>query len=246
MGGAPVVVTSFKGTSLPFFDGGNGTGSNDWLMDNLMFSCCCAHVSPQWTPVCDCFIGDIYGPLRQNDTCSQTCLRDTLSSNATLNYLRMAMDLDALIRHMYPNAAAHWKTGHSLGGSVAALLALASNTSAVAFEAPGERLYAERLGLWNPNVPTDAGIYHFGVASDPIFTGTCNGVLSACATAGYAMESRCHTGHECVYPSSALPTVNEHRMTEVLKNHVLPTQPPPACKRLDPRQCTDCGEWRFL
>jgi putative lipase involved disintegration of autophagic bodies len=29
--------------------------------------------------------------------------------------------------------------------------------------------------------------------------GTCNGVLSACALGGYAMESRCHLGQSIVY-----------------------------------------------
>jgi len=51
-----IVVLTIKGTSIPIVDGGP-TIENDKLNDNLLFSCCCAHVSRTWTPVCDCYRG---------------------------------------------------------------------------------------------------------------------------------------------------------------------------------------------
>ena len=48
---------------------------------------------------------------------------------------------------VYPQATV-WFTGHSLGGALAAVMAAAiPRTNAITFEAPGERLFVERLGL---------------------------------------------------------------------------------------------------
>jgi predicted lipase len=50
------------------------------------------------------------------------------------------------LRTQYPDATV-WFTGHSLGGSLASLLAFDAGSTAFCYEAPGERLYAERLGF---------------------------------------------------------------------------------------------------
>lgn len=50
------------------------------------------------------------------------------------------------ITHLYPDSQI-WLVGHSLGGSIATLLALTFGVPAVAFEAPGERMAASRLHL---------------------------------------------------------------------------------------------------
>ncbi|KAG5647362.1 hypothetical protein DXG03_000430 [Asterophora parasitica] len=47
--------------------------------------------------------------------------------------------------------------------------------------------------------PSTHHITHIYHSADPIAMGTCNGVLSSCALAGYAMEARCHLGKMIFY-----------------------------------------------
>ena len=56
------------------------------------------------------------------------------------------------ITALYPDAAV-WLTGHSLGGALASLLGTTFGLPAVAFEAPGERIAAQRLHLPLPSLP---------------------------------------------------------------------------------------------
>lgn len=63
------VVLTIKGTSVPIV-GGGPTIEKDKLNDNLLFSCCCAHVSRTWTPVCDCYRGSW--------KCDEQCVEDAL------------------------------------------------------------------------------------------------------------------------------------------------------------------------
>jgi lipase ATG15 len=50
---------------------------------------------------------------------------------------------------MYPDANI-WVTGHSLGGSLAALMGTTFGSPVVAFEAPGDRMPSRRLHLPKP------------------------------------------------------------------------------------------------
>ena len=50
------------------------------------------------------------------------------------------------VTYLYPDATI-WLTGHSLGGSLAALLGATFGVPVVAFEAPGDKLPATRLHL---------------------------------------------------------------------------------------------------
>jgi lipase ATG15 len=50
---------------------------------------------------------------------------------------------------MYPDADI-WITGHSLGGSLAALLGITFGAPVVTFEPPAERMAAQRLHLPSP------------------------------------------------------------------------------------------------
>ena len=60
-----------KGTSAGWAVGGGGpTVRKDKLNDNLLFSCCCAHVNSRWSTVCDCFEGE--------RKCDQGCLEQSL------------------------------------------------------------------------------------------------------------------------------------------------------------------------
>ena len=94
--------------------------------------------------------------------------------------------------------------GHSLGGSLASLLGSTFGLPAVAFEAPGERMAAHRLHLPLPPSPSRVGLPHVPIThiyhnADPIPQGTCTGITSLCAQAGYALETRCHLGQTIVY-----------------------------------------------
>lgn len=76
----------------------------------------------------------------------------------------------------------------------------------MAFEAPGERLAAERLHLPLPP-PSAHSKTRFGSApvthifhnADPIPQGVCTGLGSPCSSAGFALETRCHLGKSIVY-----------------------------------------------
>ena len=88
---------------------------------------------------------------------------------------------------------------------MSSLLGLTYGLPAVTFETPPEALPAARLGLPSPpdsNTPqtrNNTGAYHFGITSDPIYTGSCKGIIASCALAGYAFDTVCHTGMKCVY-----------------------------------------------
>jgi lipase ATG15 len=104
---------------------------------------------------------------------------------------------------MYPDANV-WLVGHSLGGALASLLGTTFGLPAVAFEAPGERLAAQRLHLPMPPLSNISGlpmapVTHVYHNADPIPQGACTGFSSPCASAGYALETRCHLGKSIVY-----------------------------------------------
>lgn len=114
-------------------------------------------------------------------------------------------------------------TGHSLGGALASLVALTNDLPSFAYEAPGDMLYASRLGLL-PDLEDPAEfldslpIYHFGNDGDPIFLGQCTGVTSSCYWLDYALESKCHLGHECMYSSNPKKSRKLVQSTDETKN----------------------------
>jgi lipase ATG15 len=132
-----LLVVVFKGTSTTFFGvGGGPTGKRDKSMDNLMFSCCCAKVDRTWYGTCDCY--------SSSNTCNSTCLENNALQPST--YFSMAKNILKVIKKLYPSTVI-WFSGHSLGGAMASLAAVYEQSSAVAFEAPGELLYAQRINL---------------------------------------------------------------------------------------------------
>jgi lipase ATG15 len=114
---------------------------------------------------------------------------------------------------------------------------------AIEFEAFGDKLYAERLGFdtLRRNLP----IFHFGVNLDTIYKGQCTGPTSACWIAGYALETGCHIGNECVWQINGTAGVSYHLLASViksfLKNELLPL---PSCLPADPN-CRDCSWWNY-
>ncbi|KAI5831372.1 alpha/beta-hydrolase [Schizophyllum commune Tattone D] len=177
------VVISVKGTSTGLWEPSRAL---DKLNDNLLFSCCCAKVGPTWTPVCPCAQG--------GGKCDEECVERSLVDESL--FYPIGLNLYNNVTYMYPDANI-WLIGHSLGGSLAALMGATFGAPVVAFETPADRLAARRLHL--PSPPSTLHITHVFHTADPIPMGACTGVTSMCAIGGYALESRCHLGQRIVY-----------------------------------------------
>ena len=232
--GNHTVIIAFKGTSI---DPRSSWTVSDRLNDNLLFSCCCGAQQPNpyfYSPVCDCRT-TLY-------ECNSTCLTQELSQNGT--YYAAALNVMRKIYAMYPNSDI-WSIGHSLGGAVASLIGLTYGLPIVTFEAPPERLAAQRLNL---ATSPQTFSYHFGNTADPVYMGACNGWSSSCAIAGYDFESQCFTGKRCVYD-----TINDqgwhlsmlnHRINAVITDVLENYNSTPICDFDD--DCVDCFNWKFV
>lgn len=239
------VVIGLKGTSMAVFDG-EGTTTNDKENDNLFFSCCCAQQGPWlWHQVCDCATGTY--------SCNNTCVIQALRREN--RYYQAGRELYSNVTAMYPDSNI-WITGHSLGGAVGAMLGLTYGVPVVTYEAVPEALPVARLGLpvppgGHPNAPPQTrdytGAYHFGHTADPVYIGTCNGATASCSYGGYAMESACHTGRECVYDVVAdkgwRVGIGTHKIRSVINDVILKYDTVPECKFTP--ECRDCSNWKF-
>jgi len=180
-----------------------------------------------------------------------TCLKKGLKSEN--RYYSAAKNLYSNVTALYPHANI-WMSGHSLGGSVSAMLGLTYGIPVVTFQAVPDALPASRLGLpvppgYNPDAPQQralTGAYHFGHTADPIFLGTCNGATASCSYAGYALESACHTGQECVYDVVADKGwgvhIWSHRIITVIEQIIKVYDTVPECKYTP--ECQDCPLWK--
>ncbi len=263
-----IAVISFKGTST-IINGGD-TVARDKLMDNMMFSCCCARVDMSWTPVCGCYAGSAAsdapageGRVEATSRCDRECLRQAVRADKESYYME-ARAVTQLVVARYPRAQI-WFTGHSLGGAVAALMAVSvRNTAAITFASPGPYLYAKNLGLHDdeteaaPDAPLDAPparrrrqedhpIWNFGLSSDPIYMGQCTSLVTSCYLSGYAMETACRHGHDCIYPiSSWQPDAATHRIDWMIE-HVIARPEKHALPLCVPnRVCSDCQKWSYV
>ncbi|KAB5558088.1 autophagy protein atg15 [Coniochaeta sp. 2T2.1] len=238
------IVIGLKGTSPAVFDG-DGTTTNDKVNDNLFFSCCCAQQGPwTWHQVCDCATGTY--------SCNNTCVRQNLQEEN--RYYQAARELYANVTELYPDSNV-WLTGHSLGGAVSSMLGLTYGLPVVTFQAVPEALPVSRLGLpippgSNPDFPQTrgyTGAFHFGHTADPIYIGTCNGAAATCSFGGYALETACHTGHECVYDVVAdkgwRVGVGTHKIRVVIHDVLMKYDTVPECKFTP--ECRDCANWKM-
>ncbi|PIL35451.1 hypothetical protein GSI_02178 [Ganoderma sinense ZZ0214-1] len=236
------VVLSIKGTSAAFIGGGGPTSKKDKLNDNMLFSCCCAHVDWTWTAVCGCYRGGW--------KCDQNCLEDAMVEDGL--FYPTGINLYNNISYLYPNSDI-WVTGHSLGGALASLLSVTFGAPAVAIESPGEKMASSRLHL--PSPPETQPITHLYHTADPIAMGTCNGVLSSCFLGGYAMESRCHLGKSIVYDTvsnlSWSVDIRTHTIVNVIEKLLADPWPPAVDQGREvpepvtEEDCIECYSWDF-
>ncbi|CAL3965808.1 unnamed protein product [Diplocarpon coronariae] len=237
------IVIGLKGTTLAIWDG-DGTTTNDKENDNLFFSCCCGQQgSSFYRQVCDCASGTY--------TCNLTCLKTSLKKEN--RYYAAARTLYGNVTAMYPNSEV-WMSGHSLGGSVSAMIGLTYGIPVLTFQAVPDALPANRLGLpVPPGVDPDrpgqreyTGAFHFGQNADPIYMGTCNGATASCSYAGYALESACHTGRECVFDvvnsNGTRVSIITHKIIYVIENVLKKWTKAPECKFTP--ECYDCPLWK--
>jgi len=193
-----------------------------------------------WSTVCDCYTGDTY-------KCNLTCLENEVVSEG--HYYHTALDIYYNVTNRYPNSTM-WLTGHSLGGSLASLVGLTFGVPTVTYEAPPERMASQRLHLPTPPGlnPEDMLIWHFGHTADPIYMGICTGPSSPCWYAGYAMETTCHTGFECVYDTVTdlgwRVSLTNHRIKPVVNDVLSRYNNTPNCTVV--QDCVDCYQWNFV
>ncbi|KAF7975826.1 hypothetical protein HWV62_8377 [Athelia sp. TMB] len=239
------VVLAIKGTTLT-----GVTSKKDKFNDNLLFSCCCAWVDITWafSTVCKCH--------EKSYRCDTTCLSDALIQDSMF-YL-IGVDIVNNVTAMYPDSNV-WLVGHSLGGALAALLGSTFGLPSVAFESPGERMAATRLHLPIPPSTSSspwagAPVTHVYHNADPIPQGTCTGIGSPCAHAGYALETRCHLGKSIVYDAVGKlgwgVDIRRHPIRQVITKVIEANQTwedgrdvPLAREEED---CVDCFKWEFF
>lgn len=237
------IVIGVKGTTLAIWDG-DGTTTNDKENDNLFFSCCCGQQgSYLYRQVCDCATGTY--------TCNLTCLKKSLKKEN--RYYAAGRHLYNNVTALYPDANV-WLAGHSLGGAVSAMLGLTYGVPALTFQSVPDALPANRLGLpVPPGVDPDrpgqreyTGAFHFGHNADPIYMGTCNGATASCSFAGYALESACHTGRECMWDivnmNGTRVSIVTHKIIWVIDNVIKKWLKAPEC--VFTPECYDCPLWK--
>ena len=243
-------VISFKGTSTIFglqengyinysiydYDKNNlhqySTYYSDKFNDNLYFSCCFYKQSSIFNSSdCDC------KEKEKEKMCCKKCYKDSLQFN--LNYIKIASNIINNIKDDidFNNIVF---TGHSLGGTIATLMGILYNKTAISFQSPGNQYYLDLIGL-----TAHDNIYHFGHNADPLFLGNCG---KTCSTFGYHVYTKCHSGYTCSYDAKEKLNYTEsilnHRIDTIIKN-IIPhwRNDFPHCVKNT--ECSDCESWTF-
>jgi putative lipase involved disintegration of autophagic bodies len=151
---------------------------------------------------------------------------------------------------MYPNARI-WLIGHSLGGALASLIGVTFAVPVVAFEAPAEKLAAQRLHL--PSPPSTQHITHVYHTADFVPMGTCTGVASSCALGGFAFETRCHLGRVIRYDTVSklgwVADIRTHGIAQVVERVLDEDWDPDQGREVpdfyEEEDCVDCVDWEY-
>ncbi|KAJ3122905.1 putative lipase atg15 [Nowakowskiella sp. JEL0407] len=256
------IILAFRGIH-PSFPNGPTPSQRDLLNENLMFSCCHGKISWFRTSY-DC---EALGKVPGGRGCYNDCM--STSSNFEESYYNIA-------QQFYPGAFV-WTTGHSFGGSLASLVGLTYGVPAVTFESPGDLFFAHRIGLLPHQHPIDRSkpfpdytsylsqlqIYHIGNDRDPIYNGACVGTFVGCWRKGFVLETKCHTGKECLYDTADVkiyprvrPKLRDyqksiapsfdiayHSIDTLITKVIEPAVSVPECVV---KKCEDCSEWTYL
>ena len=209
----------------------DSTYYNDKYNDNMYFSCCYYKQSNLFEKCDQC--QDEY------NTCCLQCYDNT--KNLELNYINIGSEIVTNLQKIIDFNEEVLFTGHSLGGTVASLLAIKYNKIGVGFESPGDKHYADMINMDY----TNNRIYHFGHNADPIFMGDCGGT---CNILGYSIYTKCHIGNTCVYDSKDKLKMGEslwnHRIHYVIDNIISQWQNNmPECSKSN--NCNDCEKWTY-
>lgn len=271
---ASILIISFKGTST-IFTGGD-TAPMDKYMDNLMFSCCCARVDVSWTPVCGCYLGHhqcnqtcLEETLRSEDE-SYFYQAKAVVSLVQQRYPRAQLwftghslggALAALMTVAHSGTAAvTWEApGAVLYGSRMGLhprpkisdeITEVGEIGNEVSDNDDDDGWLDKLRRLKPFTSNEYPLYpvwNFGLTSDPIYTGTCKGMGTTCYLSGYAMETKCRHGYDCVFEMPSWRNdVTTHRIDWIIDNVLMDRDafPLPQCKPVT--NCRECERWRFI
>lgn len=187
------VVIAFKGTTPSILGHPLGpSAQNDKRLVELLFACCG----------------------------SKECTEEKRRLLKVESYFDIARALVKQVVDMYPHKNIVL-VGHSLGGSIASLMAHEFRIEAVAFSSPGDQYFMELMGLHDG--AETGNVYHIGLCNDPIYMGRCNGAYSLCRFFDYRIETGNHSGKAYCIESQLPHTVMMHRAS-VLKRLLLDSE----------------------
>ncbi|KAJ3378321.1 putative lipase atg15 [Entophlyctis sp. JEL0112] len=265
-----LITMVIKGTSLtaPFI--GGKTGANDKLNDNKMFSCQCVSESAD-------FKESYY---RLATTIADAAMNMYPHSTIWTTGHSLGGALSALVSLTFDLPAITFESPGDL--LFARRIGLLPPSPPIFYanqrddvQSPQEIQFETTSGVpggdedWEEYLNT-LPIYQFGNDGDPIYLGTClNGFTSSCWLGGYAMETKCHIGKECVYrqnepilrvednngeeyngyavETAAKESINNHGIQYVLDTFLKPRRQVPPCRvnELNPK-CIDCEKWSWV
>lgn len=246
-------IISIKGTTTILGKNINILNSvyNDKLNDNLFYSCCFYKQSSLFNKIEPLIQENCWESDFKNKTCKKKCFN--VMKNYELNYIDIT---NSIIENIKSNIEYNVDfnnheilfTGHSLGGTLAAIMGAIHNKPAISFESPGVENFLQNSNFLENKINYD-NIYNFGHNADIIFTGKCNGRFSFCYIGGYNIDTKCHIGKVCEFDSINKLNISEsiftHKLDYVIKN-IIPywENDFPTCEIKN--DCIDCDDWTYV